>query len=106
MISEKRMPIAWYTKRWWTFCMTEDEKKEREPISIEQSFSCAAVTYNSEVLKHFVTLSYTKRLDIVQKYFWISSHFGTKIMHKDFKILLVLFFGTFFSKRYVINYLK
>ena len=35
MISEKRMPIAWYTKRWWTLCMTEDQKKEREPISIE-----------------------------------------------------------------------
>ena len=31
-ISKKIMPIAWYCRRWWNFCMSEDEKKEIEPI--------------------------------------------------------------------------
>ena len=26
------MPIVWHLKRWWNFCMSEDEKKELEPI--------------------------------------------------------------------------
>ena len=26
------MPIPWYPKRWWDFCMSEDEKKEIESI--------------------------------------------------------------------------
>ena len=25
------MPIVWHPKRWWNFCMSEDEKKEIEP---------------------------------------------------------------------------
>ena len=29
------MPIVWYPKRWWDFCMSEDEKKEIEPIFTE-----------------------------------------------------------------------
>ena len=29
------MPIAWPPKRWWNFCMSEDEKKEIEPIFTE-----------------------------------------------------------------------
>ena len=29
------MPIAWHPKRWWNFCMSEDEKKEIEPIFTE-----------------------------------------------------------------------
>ena len=32
MISEELVPIAWHPKRWWDFCMTEDQKKEIEPI--------------------------------------------------------------------------
>ena len=24
------MPIAWHTKRWWNYFMSEDEKKEIE----------------------------------------------------------------------------
>ena len=32
-ITEKLMPIAWHSKTWWIFCMSEDEKKnEKEPI--------------------------------------------------------------------------
>ena len=30
LISEELMPIAWFPKRWWNFCMPEDEKKERK----------------------------------------------------------------------------
>ena len=26
--SEELMPIAWYPKRWWSFWVSEDEKKE------------------------------------------------------------------------------
>ena len=29
------MPTAWHPKRWWNFCMREDEKKEIEPIFTE-----------------------------------------------------------------------
>ena len=28
MISEELMPIAWHPKRFWNFCMSEDEKKK------------------------------------------------------------------------------
>ena len=31
-ISEELIPIAWHPKRWWNFCVSEDEKKEIEPI--------------------------------------------------------------------------
>ena len=37
-ISEELMPIAWQTKKWWDFCMSEDEKKEIEPIFTESCF--------------------------------------------------------------------
>ena len=33
-ISEKLMPIVWHPKRWWIFCMSEDEKKEKEPFNV------------------------------------------------------------------------
>ena len=35
IISEELMPIAWHPKRWWNFCMSEDEKKEVESIFTE-----------------------------------------------------------------------
>ena len=34
-ISEELMPIAWHPKRWLNFCMSEDKKKEIEPIFTE-----------------------------------------------------------------------
>ena len=34
-ISEELMALAWHPKRWWNFCMSEDEKKEIEPIFTE-----------------------------------------------------------------------
>ena len=35
-LSEDLMPIAWHPKRWWNFCVSEDEKKE---IEIEPIFT-------------------------------------------------------------------
>ena len=29
------MPIAWHSKRWWNIFISEDEKKEIEPIFTE-----------------------------------------------------------------------
>ena len=34
-ICEESMSIAWNPKRWWTFCVIEDKKKEIEPILTE-----------------------------------------------------------------------
>ena len=31
-ISEELMPVACLPKRWWNFCVSEDEKKEIELI--------------------------------------------------------------------------
>ena len=45
------MPIVWHPSRWWDFCVSEDEKKEIDPMFIEELF---VVVYNMEVLKHFV----------------------------------------------------
>ena len=30
------MPVAWHPKRWWNFCLSENEKKETEPIFTEK----------------------------------------------------------------------
>ena len=30
------MPLAWYPNRWWDWCMSEDEKKEIDPMFIEK----------------------------------------------------------------------
>ena len=37
------MPTVWHTKRWWDFGMSEDEKKEIEPIIAEGLQKCASV---------------------------------------------------------------
>ena len=35
-LNEQLMPVAWHPKRWWNFCVLEDEKKEIDPIFIEE----------------------------------------------------------------------
>ena len=30
------MPVVWYANRWWGWCLSEDEKKEVDPIFIEE----------------------------------------------------------------------
>ena len=34
-ISEELMPAARHPNRWWDWCMSEDEKKEIDPIQYE-----------------------------------------------------------------------
>ena len=29
------MPAVWHPSRWWNWCMSEDEKKEVDPMFIE-----------------------------------------------------------------------
>ena len=62
------MPIVWHPRKWWHFCMTEDEKKEKRKNRTNFSrvmFQCASVVYNMAALKHLATESYTERLYIV-----------------------------------------
>ena len=30
------MPVAWHPDRWWDWCISEDEKKEIDPIFIKE----------------------------------------------------------------------
>ena len=29
------MPVAWHPDRWWDWCISEDEKKDIDPIFME-----------------------------------------------------------------------
>ena len=44
-ISEELMPTAWRPKRWWSFWVSEDEKKEIEPIFTKGFYKCVSVVY-------------------------------------------------------------
>ena len=35
-LNEELMPVAWHPSRWWDWCMSEDEKKEKDPMFIEE----------------------------------------------------------------------
>ena len=35
-ISEELMPVAWHPNGWWDRCVSEDEKKEIDPMFIEE----------------------------------------------------------------------
>ena len=52
-ISEELIAIAWHPNRWWEWCLSEDEKKEIDPMFIEEFEKHASEVYNMEVLKHF-----------------------------------------------------
>ena len=58
-LNEELMLIAWFPRKWWNFCMSEDQKKEIEQFLLSNTFS----VYTILVLKCFVT----ERLDMVQK---------------------------------------
>ena len=49
------MPGAWHSKIWWDWWVSEDEKKEIDPIFIEEMLKCASVVYNMRVLKNFAS---------------------------------------------------
>ena len=48
------MPVAWHPNRWWDWFMSDDEKKEIDPMSIKELQKCVSVVRNMGVLKHFV----------------------------------------------------
>ena len=48
------MPIAWHPKRWWSFCVSEDEEKKWNQFSLVNAFNA----YNMEALRHFATELY------------------------------------------------
>ena len=73
------MPIAWHPKRWWNFCMSEDEKKEIKQIFTNKCFQCTSAVYNMEVSVNFTTENFTQRLDMAQKSLSIFSIFGAKM---------------------------
>ena len=35
-LNEELMPVAWHPKRWWDWCVSEDEKKEIDRMFIEE----------------------------------------------------------------------
>ena len=35
-LNREPMPVAWHPNRWWDWCMSEDEKKEIDPMFIEE----------------------------------------------------------------------
>ena len=37
-IKKELMPITWHPSRWWDWCMSEDEKKERKIMGVSISF--------------------------------------------------------------------
>ena len=49
------MPVAWHAKIWWDWCVSEDVKKEIDPIFIEELLKCVSVVYNMGLLKHFAS---------------------------------------------------
>ena len=36
MLNEELMPVAWHPSTWWDWCVSEDEKKEIDPMFIEE----------------------------------------------------------------------
>ena len=35
-VSEELIPAVWHPKRWWDWCVSEDEKKEIDPMFIKE----------------------------------------------------------------------
>ena len=33
------MPGAWHPKRWWNFCLSEDEKKRNRTFNVHQQYT-------------------------------------------------------------------
>ena len=49
------MPAEWHPNRLWDWCVSEDEKKEIDPIFIEELKKCVWIVYLTEILKHFAS---------------------------------------------------
>ena len=48
------MPAEWHPNRLWDWCVSEDEKKEIDPIFIEELKKCVWIEYLTEILKHLL----------------------------------------------------
>ena len=35
-LNAELMPVAWHPNRWWAWCVSDDEKKEIDPMFIEE----------------------------------------------------------------------
>ena len=49
------VPVAWHPNRWWNGCAPEDEKREIDPMLIEELEKCVSIIYNMGILGHFYT---------------------------------------------------
>ena len=49
------MTIAWYPERQWDWWVSDDEKKEIEPMFIEELKKCLSVVYNMVILNRFAS---------------------------------------------------
>ena len=76
MISAELMLIVWYPKRWYNFCLPENEKKEIEPTFTEGLLKCVSVVYNMGVLKHFLS-------DFLVSFCW--SKYFKSMQYKSYK---------------------
>ena len=54
-LNEEMMPVAWHPNRWWNGCASEDEKREIDPMLIEELEKCVSIIYNMGILGHFYT---------------------------------------------------
>ena len=59
-ITEELLPIAWHPSRYWDWCMSEDEKKNRKIMGINIGFLCLMTGY-----KDILTTKELKNKDVV-----------------------------------------
>ena len=79
-LNKELMLVAWHPRRWWNFCMSDEEKIEVQLILLNNAFS-ASFVYDMEVLEYFATSSYIWRHDTVQKN--ISENISNNLANKD-----------------------
>ena len=82
------MPIAWHPKRWWNFCMSEDKKKEIDPIFNEKCYHTNN-WYSSKFFMNVLSLSHRKLC--------MKTWYNSKIF-MDFDNFSCLVFGTVVPK--------
>ena len=51
------MSVVWHPKKWWNFCMSEDEKNKLNQLLLSNVYNA----YNLRVLKHFAP-SYSSKI--------------------------------------------
>ena len=78
------MAIASHPKRWCNCCISEDRKKEIDPIFIEKLQNCASAVHHNKVLKHFVeeSIAIMPLVElghygvVVLRHFWLIGKYG------------------------------